>query len=388
MHELHVTNVSNRDFLISRVDVLAGQTTVAAYEGAELNSLMLARQGAQDRRIVAAGGRSDRVFLHPGRARRASGSGRSPRDDRRTERDGAPVSVSTQKPIVIAPPLRGDGWRAGNGPGRDSGHRRALIAVEGAARIAQRFAIDWVRIGDDGRHVHRRRQKTIEAISRTAWTCLPSPTRSWRRSRTAFRRTCRDRRHARCRSRSRPIGGNHVVLDLGGGRFAFYAHLQPGSLRVKAGERVKAGQVLGLVGNSGNSTEPHLHFHISNGDLAAGIRRTPVRDRRQDRHAPSELARRFRAVTLARRRRQLRRYFRDAAELEAQGRRGRPVRREHGRRLVRSTGRSTATTTATGTGFLAGQVIEVAVRAPDCWSPRVDRGPGLRTGWTRSSAHR
>jgi murein DD-endopeptidase MepM/ murein hydrolase activator NlpD len=59
------------------------------------------------------------------------------------------------------------------------------------------------------------------------------------------------------------VGGNHIILDLGGGRFAFYAHLQPGSLRVKNGDKVRRGQVLGLVGNSGNSTEPHLHFHIS-----------------------------------------------------------------------------------------------------------------------------
>ena len=58
------------------------------------------------------------------------------------------------------------------------------------------------------------------------------------------------------------VGGNHVIIDLGKGQFAFYAHLQPGSPRVKVGDRVKAGQVIGLVGNSGNSTEPHLHFHI------------------------------------------------------------------------------------------------------------------------------
>jgi len=59
------------------------------------------------------------------------------------------------------------------------------------------------------------------------------------------------------------IGGNHVILDLGGGRFTFYAHMQPASLRVKVGEKVRRGQVLGLVGNSGNSTAPHLHFHLT-----------------------------------------------------------------------------------------------------------------------------
>ena len=59
------------------------------------------------------------------------------------------------------------------------------------------------------------------------------------------------------------IGGNYVMLDLGGGRYGFYAHLQPGSLRVKPGDRVRRGQVLGLLGNSGNSDAPHLHFHVA-----------------------------------------------------------------------------------------------------------------------------
>jgi murein DD-endopeptidase MepM/ murein hydrolase activator NlpD len=71
------------------------------------------------------------------------------------------------------------------------------------------------------------------------------------------------------------VGGNYVVLDLGGGRFAFYAHLQPGSLKVKAGDKVRRGQILGLVGNSGNSTEPHLHFHVSNGISTLGSEGMP-----------------------------------------------------------------------------------------------------------------
>jgi murein DD-endopeptidase MepM/ murein hydrolase activator NlpD len=56
--------------------------------------------------------------------------------------------------------------------------------------------------------------------------------------------------------------GNHVILDLGDGLYAAYAHLQPGSVRVRVGERVERGQVLGWLGNSGNSELPHLHFHV------------------------------------------------------------------------------------------------------------------------------
>ncbi|KPL30885.1 peptidase M23 [Streptomyces anulatus] len=70
------------------------------------------------------------------------------------------------------------------------------------------------------------------------------------------------------------IIGNHVILDLGEGTFAVYAHVQRGSLRVKAGDTVRAGQRLGRVGNSGNTTEPHLHFHLMDGpdpDSARGV---------------------------------------------------------------------------------------------------------------------
>jgi murein DD-endopeptidase MepM/ murein hydrolase activator NlpD len=72
----------------------------------------------------------------------------------------------------------------------------------------------------------------------------------------------------------RHILGNHVVLDLGNGIYAAYAHLQRGSLCVREGDRVHAGQVLARCGNSGNSSEPHLHFQLMDDpdpDAARGI---------------------------------------------------------------------------------------------------------------------
>jgi hypothetical protein len=70
------------------------------------------------------------------------------------------------------------------------------------------------------------------------------------------------------------ILGNHVVLDLGGGVYAALAHLRRGSVRVRPGDRVAAGQQLAACGNSGNSTEPHLHFQLMDHPsvlLAAGL---------------------------------------------------------------------------------------------------------------------
>lgn len=73
---------------------------------------------------------------------------------------------------------------------------------------------------------------------------------------------------------ARRVVGNHLVLDLGDGTYAAYAHLQRGSLAVRPGDRVVAGQRIARCGNSGNSTEPHLHFQLMDGpdpDTARGV---------------------------------------------------------------------------------------------------------------------
>ncbi|MEU1281001.1 M23 family metallopeptidase [Streptomyces sp. NPDC005805] len=72
----------------------------------------------------------------------------------------------------------------------------------------------------------------------------------------------------------RRVLGNHLVLDLGDGVHAVYGHLRRGSLTVRPGDRVSAGQVIAECGNSGNSSEPHLHFQLMDGpdsETAYGI---------------------------------------------------------------------------------------------------------------------
>ena len=60
-------------------------------------------------------------------------------------------------------------------------------------------------------------------------------------------------------------GGNVVIVNHGNGQFGYYAHLKPFSITVKKGSRVRAGEALGEVGNTGDSSEPNLHFHVMNG---------------------------------------------------------------------------------------------------------------------------
>jgi hypothetical protein len=128
--------------------------------------------------------------------------------------------------------------------------------------LAHRFAIDWVRLHDDGRtlrgdplknesyrafgaNVLAVADSTVVAILDGIPENVPDPVK-----------------------RAVPItpetlGGNYILLDLGDDVFAFYGHLQPGSLTVGKGDQVRRGQVLALVGNTDNSTEPHLHFHLA-----------------------------------------------------------------------------------------------------------------------------
>ncbi len=70
--------------------------------------------------------------------------------------------------------------------------------------------------------------------------------------------------------------GNVVIVDHGDNQFGYYAHLKPFTVQVKAGARVRAGEVLGDAGNSGDSTEPHLHFHVMNSADPADADGVPV----------------------------------------------------------------------------------------------------------------
>ena len=185
--------------------------------------------------------------------------------------EGARIPVRNDV-AVIGPPLRGGTWFAANGPDSLSGHRRGLLPVDGNASVAQRFGIDYLIVDDSGRtHVgDRLKNESYYAEGKDAIAVADGVVAA---TKDSIPENVPGGRAVPITLET--VGGNFVILDIGGGRYAFYAHLKPGSLRVKVGDRVRRGQVVGLVGNSGNSTAPHLHFHDMDGTSPLGAQGLP-----------------------------------------------------------------------------------------------------------------
>jgi hypothetical protein len=176
-----------------------------------------------------------------------------------------PLTVSSERPIVIGAPLRGQ-WMAGdslsNAP--DAAHRRAVLILNGRAYVSQRFAIDWVQV------------QTIGGATTTwkgpedkneSYFCYDQPILNVADGKVVAASDGAPENVPHSQTFAIPIdfnnaAGNHVVVEIAPRRYVLYAHMHPGTVTVKAGDSVRAGQILGHVGNTGSSTEPHLHMHI------------------------------------------------------------------------------------------------------------------------------
>jgi len=284
VYELHLINMGQWDCLLTRVDVLSADAAAKSLESADGAKLegMMARPGvkAPEKARLAPGGEGivyvwvtlEKASDVPAaiRHRLKVKIGDYPEE---LSVDSVALPVSTAV-ATISSPLRGDHWLAGNGPSNSSGHRRALIPIDARAAIAQRFAIDWVKLGNEGQTYHDDKldNKNYYAYGVDALAVADGVVTEVK---DGIPQNVPGENSRAVPITLETVGGNHVILDIGGGNFAFYAHLQPGSLRVKLGDKVRRGQVVGLVGNSGNSTEPHLHFHISNGSSPLGSEGLP-----------------------------------------------------------------------------------------------------------------
>lgn len=281
LYEIHLTNFKSTAVEISSLTIAGDGRQLATYAGAELGARMK-RIGAPadaDPRTLPPGTRAV-VFVElvlqdvPTRLTHRLTAGGVTFDDEGI----APLRAA---PIAIQPPLDGDRWVAMNGLSNTSSHRRTVVVVNGKARIAQRFATDWTRLGSDGQAFHG------DPANNANWYAYGADVRAVADGTVADTHDGIPENDPTADKMAVPItletvGGNYVIIDLGGGRYAFYAHLQPHSLRVHAGERVQAGEVIAKLGNSGNSDAPHLHFHIGDRPSPLGAEGVPYVLRRFD----------------------------------------------------------------------------------------------------------
>lgn len=193
-------------------------------------------------------------------AKTGNGTGSSETD---STLEDFPVAVSQDTVPLMSSPFDGGIWLAGEGPGSDSDHRRSIVAIDGHVHDAQRFAIDWIKVGPNGDSHHdgtTRNQnwwgygepihavadgevtQVLDGIPENTPGIVPQP-------------VTLDN-----------IVGNYIVLRIALNRYVTYAHLQTGSIKVALHDQVVQGTVIARLGNTGQATAPHLHLQVTDGN--------------------------------------------------------------------------------------------------------------------------
>lgn len=185
-----------------------------------------------------------------------------------------PFTLRDRTEVVMGAPLEGGEWVAVNGLEGSGVHRQAVQSVGGQLFNAQRFAIDWMLLDENDTFATNDTSKVenwhsydqpvlavadaevievLDELPDQAPGTLPDPAEMTMEN----------------------VDGNHVILELGDGVYAFYAHLKQGSITVSEGDTVQAGDEIGRLGNSGNTSAPHLHMHVMTTGSALGADSIP-----------------------------------------------------------------------------------------------------------------
>ena len=274
VYELAMTNFSSGDISIQKVEILGDGAVLQTLDGTAL-AARLQPAGMRDSAGTLPKSAHALLFLNvilaPGAAvprelshRVAILASAAPPGHQNMSETGGPVSVDRQPVVQIGPPLRGAGYISADSCCDATRHTRAAMPIDGRVWIAQRFAVDWEQLNASGT-IYSGPQQKLES-----YTIFGQPAIAVADAIVASVVDGQPEQTPGKYPTNIPLAdadGNCVILDLkddlGDHRYALYAHLQPGSVKVHRGEHVALGQVLGLVGDSGNSVVPHLHFQVT-----------------------------------------------------------------------------------------------------------------------------
>lgn len=175
--------------------------------------------------------------------------------------EAAPIVLDRRTPVVIGSPVAGGKWICSGGYGAPAAQRDVVFAVGNRLQSAQYYAIDLIRLDEQCRATvgDRGRVEDNASYGQTVYAVADGTIRGIKDGLADQSPVDESLQEAQ---RSDYPEGNAIVQDIGNGLYVLYAHLKPGSLKVKDGQRVKKGSPIALVGNSGDSTSPHLRFQV------------------------------------------------------------------------------------------------------------------------------
>jgi hypothetical protein len=277
VYELEATNYTSGKTTIKELEVLDAETgdVVEALDAKEVAG-RLQPAGLRDTVDSLDPSMTALVFLHvsldaaeeiPDRLvhRLVVKAEAAPPGQQRITEEVAPTEVDRRDVITVGPPLKGKNYVAADSCCDATRHTRAALPINGQVWLAQRYAVDYEQLDSESRFFQGQKEKlenwTIygkKALAVADGTVVKVIDGLPEQVPGVFPQGIS----------VEEADGNAVILDLGSGNHALYAHFQPGSIRVEEGDRVKRGEVLARVGNSGNSVAPHLHFHVMNGPLS------------------------------------------------------------------------------------------------------------------------
>jgi hypothetical protein len=272
VYELWMTNFSSADITVQKVEVLGDGVPLQSLDTATI-ARRLQPVGLRESVGKLAKSTNALLFLHVTLASGAQiphqlthrvtlNASAAPPGQQVLSEEGGETTADRQQVVIIGPPLHGERYISADSCCDAVRHTRAAMPINGRVWVTQRYAVDWEQLDPSGRIYVGPKEKlesyaifgkpalaVADATVESTTDGLPEQTPG--KYPTDISVNTAD--------------GNSVILNLGDHHYALYAHLQPGSIKVRRGDKVKRGQVLALVGNTGNSLAPHLHFQVAAG---------------------------------------------------------------------------------------------------------------------------